>query len=801
MAAEAILTDGPELPPELWERILSECALVGPHKRLGELSVVCHLFQAICQRLLFREIHVKASTGSWLDWRPNMPYEIRSHHPTSRYRTGSAYESRKWRAWKADIRMAIKAERRIALIAQHPFLALQLQFLHINGYHNACPAEPLLRPFECAPASRASFDEQHQLRKTLSSQLAAFKNLRGLHLRYYAVDCELLRSLETHPTVTELTFDRCWFPDETHPLTSIMSLALLQLPGSHINSNLLSVDDPYRGVPDHQIISAFNLISPVQLERLEVKMGCTNTSAAFAFQQLCYSTSQRGPFLQLKQLLMTFDSGRDVPPNDLIRQFLSQTPRLRELEVHGRVGPWTTGAIPKKYIPSLEDLTCPLQWARFVVPGRPIRGVTLSTDTVPPHAMQRQPGSVDPSEDTLKAWLQPLTLSLAPLNRLHLPMYPPLAPVWVLIPYISTHFPHLLNFRSPIAGSHVGPRRQPTPYLSKDDGPMWRENEMIDYEASEEDVQALVNEIRDDVEASYSVSPPAQASSPSVESTLSRVMVSSKGPAKSITKQPKTYKSRLLALLTGPKQPSRVLEGRNGVKSYGYSKSSSSTMQPSQSTNPSGGSDHSTTPLVETLQQPTTPLPISSSDTVQGDPENLRISPNTRPLTLPTSITSVLSGYFGDVDAKSGIPQRKPYHASVSRILCLNPVHCTQTLTISFQHIIYFLIKGYYRLPESIQRLDLCACLSSAEGHDLSEPMTLEANRYHWTFDHLREPLIEALSELSWRYPALSSYTISCVRRNVGFRTCESFERINDKETVQGLKPQWAYSGVERDSC
>ncbi|KAJ3518837.1 hypothetical protein NMY22_g13481 [Coprinellus aureogranulatus] len=63
------------------------------------------------------------------------------------------------------------------------------------------------------------------------------------------------------------------------------------------------------------------------------------------------------------------------------------------------------------------------------------------------------------TESDLDNVLRPLTLSKRPITTLHLPEYPPLAPVWLLMPYISAMFPTVRDLRISIAGEKMR-RRQ-----------------------------------------------------------------------------------------------------------------------------------------------------------------------------------------------------------------------------------------------------------------------------------------------------------------------------------------------------
>ncbi|KAH6885463.1 hypothetical protein BKA70DRAFT_124523 [Coprinopsis sp. MPI-PUGE-AT-0042] len=383
--------------------------------------------------------------------------------------------------------------------------------------------------------------------------------------------------------------------------------------------------------------------------------------------------------------------------------------------------------------------------------------------------MQREAKFLAPTEADLEVCLRPLTLSLVPLDRLHLPSYPPLAPVWVLIPYISAHFPHLRDFKCAIAGASLARDWRPIYRQSRHEEPRWRANDMVENDVLEKTVEALVKEIRDDIESSLSPSPINRIPSSGLEAMLSPVIDHPEGPTNSVMEQLKYYKGRLLTLLKGSK----------GRKSQSCSKTPSLIPHPSPLPIPSEGPSTPATLPSETPKQSTTLAPPPVADPAPGNRENLPRPPSRdRPRRLRRlppipDITSAMSAYFGDVDPQTGIPTRKPYHAS---------------------HLLYFLIKGYYRFPESIQKLDLCTCFASEVGNNL-DLIHSDADRYCSSFDYGIEHSPAALSELSQRYPALSTYTISHIEGKRESRMCGSYKRIDDVEIGQGLKPKWAYNG------
>ena len=167
------------------------------------------------------------------------------------------------------------AERRLELVAGHAFLAAQPRELVVKGYecHNLYPPHPFERPPERYVLSRSVFDAFTRLREALHLHLPAFANLRNLRISNYPVTTELLDAFDAHPNLTELSFNFCWFPESTSPLTSITSLTFHEIPGSHVGRYLLSSSNNPYNVPDHYVRSAFNLISPSHIERIDVTFG------------------------------------------------------------------------------------------------------------------------------------------------------------------------------------------------------------------------------------------------------------------------------------------------------------------------------------------------------------------------------------------------------------------------------------------------------------------------------------------------------------------------------------------------
>jgi hypothetical protein len=666
--------------------------------------------------------------------------------------------------WEEELRCAIRAERRVALIGRHPFLALQPRSMQISGFTHMrenYPADPLHRPARSSPLSRALFDELHRLRRTLSADLSAFANLRDLQLSYQVIDVQLLRAIDRHPSLTELGFSHCWFPEATWPLTSVKRLNLHQIPGSHTVSSWASGYSMYEDVPDHHLVSAFNLISPAHLERLDVKLKVSDTSREFVLQQLCH-TSKKLPFQKLDELALNVDL-----PTDLLLQLLNRTPTLRVLHIDGDTHPWTSGPISPQCIPLLENLTCPIDWARSIVPGRPVKVLAI--------AMESNTESLAATEADLDAFLAPLALSRGPISQLHLPPYPPLGPLCILMPCLRNRFPQLQGLKCAISGANAA-RHGPS-YPSNCEIP-WPDKEMDNYYVRAGDVEALAKKIRSEVETSLLPFPLTRPSSLSLEAARSRAFNRPTPLAPNgFRDRVKTYKRRFLALLNAHM---KLITGRRG----GAGKARGQPMVHSPSS-----LKHSNISLTTTTSTvPPFVVTLDEGSDLMADWEYTPLPP---PLELGSSIL-FFDTYFGEIDPQSGLPQREPWHVSVSSFsYSLLPCWAANLL---YQHFIYFLIRGYYRLPDLLETLELFPCFRWVL-EDHYGPFSLECALANEDFEKSSRCRSELLSELSRRYPALSTITIlDCGSQDyfiIREPSRRSYTRVRAAENIQEQGALW----------
>lgn len=261
----------PELPAELWHRILRASSNFDRND-LKNFSLVCRVLTDVSQAYLFEELSANADVG--LVYRNPLfdgQHEVR---PLRRLGTKCwPAQEWMWKEWEKNLRSAITSERRLTLVGTHKFLAEQPRKLKIRGYRqDAYPVNPFKPPHVGQALSRAVFNAFHRFQQVLPVQLSAFNNLRRLELFKYPVDHELLRTVESHPSLTEIRFEFCWFPESTFPLTTITTLSYGHFPGSHIQPSYFA-QPQYRHIPDHHVASAFNLISPLHIQHLGIEFG------------------------------------------------------------------------------------------------------------------------------------------------------------------------------------------------------------------------------------------------------------------------------------------------------------------------------------------------------------------------------------------------------------------------------------------------------------------------------------------------------------------------------------------------
>jgi hypothetical protein len=303
--------------------------------------------------------------------------------------------------------------------------------------------------------SKAVFDGLYQLRQTLIKQLPALTSLRQLELYKYPVDNKLLAALDLHPSLTEVRFDFCWFPESPAPLTSVTSLSFGTIPGHHFSQILYGPGyDPYEGVSDHHLASAFALISPPHIQELQVTFGSDESEVQPVLAQLCTGTSDKGDFLSLHSLSWRFwGSGVKTVSHSssLVYQFLKRAPALRKLDIQGNPPPLPLNSYPPpRSMPSLQTISSPLEWARTIVPGRPVSDIRVYLEDD-----SRTARFFAQTETELEDFLHPLTLSTVPVTTFYLPTYPPVAPASLFFPYLTAKFPLLRDLRIAVAEEKV----------------------------------------------------------------------------------------------------------------------------------------------------------------------------------------------------------------------------------------------------------------------------------------------------------------------------------------------------------
>ncbi|KAJ3514221.1 hypothetical protein NMY22_g14812 [Coprinellus aureogranulatus] len=448
-----------ELPPEIWGRVFEISRYEFNRDDVKKAALVCHIFRDICQATLFRNFSLSPNIGAYYQDGGPGASGLFGGHPGSGNRELSDWE---WGMWDTDMKKTVRSARRLGMTANHTILAGQMHSLQLCGYGlrwYRYPEDPFTPPDETRPITRTVFDAFLSLRQTLTRSLHDFVHLRRLELRKYPIDNELLKAIDSHPALKELEVDFCWFPVSTFSLTSITSMSF-----RHIPTNYGLVEDvwmapagspsPYAHVPDHHITSGYELVSPETVEGLDLTFGEYGSDVRYFLDRLC-SRMEKGHFQLLQKLKLDSTYFPSETPR-LFSRLFARTPVLRELRITQAIPLCFAleGTLPPPHIPHLEILSCPLEWARFLVPGRPVRDLRVWVVDEDTHR-----DFMALTESDLDNVLRPLTLSKGPITTLHLPEYPPLAPVWLLMPYISAMLPTVRDLRISIAGEKMRARQ------------------------------------------------------------------------------------------------------------------------------------------------------------------------------------------------------------------------------------------------------------------------------------------------------------------------------------------------------
>lgn len=420
-----------ELPPELWARILHEDHGLR-RKDFKKLSLVCRLFNDLCQPQLFRDLIISPKLSMaggynlhWGDYRP----------------PSSCPLSDAWDLglWKEHLGSVLRSERRLSLIGGHPSLALMPRTLKVHctdciqQVQQKGPAFDRSQdlPSQQRVLSNTAMQAFLGLMHTLSQQLPHLTRLRRLELSGYPVDEALLTAISTHPTVKEVKFEgACVFPPHVSPIPFLSSIDL-----DHIRAK--------------EVGAAYSLISPAHVESLTLQFGVVE-----AFEELC-ATLGKSTLKNLRRLRLT---SRFMLEDAPLLQLLSSARGLRALLIEEDVPrSFRSPPIPQSFLdepprvhnnPHLASLSCSLARATTLVPGRPV--AELQMDRL--DAEDRQ--FFLHSTPSLESYLLPLTLSTATLTTLHLPPYA-IAPIWLLAPYIAQNFPAVRDLRLPVATERI----------------------------------------------------------------------------------------------------------------------------------------------------------------------------------------------------------------------------------------------------------------------------------------------------------------------------------------------------------
>lgn len=439
----------PRLPLEIWDQIL--------HRHIDftrdELQNLCHVgrtFKELCQASLFRVLSVSPKVlMSYNDLRNliNSPIhlytsaqrlerlqEIRGSHISAF--TGGTTSRRPREKWEEDMLRLVESTDRLSIVGDHKFLCRLPRCLRVHGYDISVGGQGTWERFDpfqppSQQATRLVYDALVRLRATLAQSLRRFGGLKRLELYGCPIDRILLEAISLHPQIRELVLDRCWFLSPPTPLASIPSISIQNIPTKHLTH-------------------AYRLIPPACITSLEV-FSCGGVGSELAFEELCTRVvgSSKAKLSQLQGLSLHFRS-ENSNHAACLRKFLAWTPVLRRLVIKGQHSREVEGTLPISHIPDLQIISGSLQLLQAIVPGRPVESLSVDTG----NCSGRQ-GFVAADERELNALLQPLTLSTATITSLVLSSRSGhhLAPVWQLIPCVTSLFPELRQLQCTVTGA------------------------------------------------------------------------------------------------------------------------------------------------------------------------------------------------------------------------------------------------------------------------------------------------------------------------------------------------------------
>ncbi|KAJ3535982.1 hypothetical protein NMY22_g6241 [Coprinellus aureogranulatus] len=433
-----------ELPPEIWGRVFEISRYEFNRDDVKKAALVCHIFRDICQATLFRNFSLSPNIGVYYQDGGPGASGLFGGHPGSGNRELSDWE---WGMWDTDMKKTVRSERRLGMTANHTTLAGQMHSLQLCGYGlrwYRYPEDPFTPPDETRPITRTVFDAFLRLRQTLTRSLHDFVHLRRLELRKYPIDNELLKAIDSHPALKELR-SRFLLVSSFHLLLDLYHVHVLSAYPHQLRPGRGCMDGSRRG---------YELISPETAKGLDLTFGEYGSDVRYFLDRLC-SRMEKGHFQHLQKLKLDSTYFPSETPS-LFSRLFARTPVLRELRITQSIPLCFAleGTLPSAHIPQLEVLSCPLEWARFLVPGRPVRDLRVWVVDEDTHR-----DFMALTESDLDNVLRPLTLSKGPITTLHLPEYPPLAPVWLLMPYISAMFPTVRDLRISIAGEKMRARQ------------------------------------------------------------------------------------------------------------------------------------------------------------------------------------------------------------------------------------------------------------------------------------------------------------------------------------------------------
>lgn len=351
-------------PPEIWK----ECFGDSPKENIKILSTLSKDLSSTFQPLLFEELQFVWEGNDSKIYSPakRSIEESVIIHFTKRLTFSGGFKDVSWEDYFARI---IRGGDRFKLISTDPRLAAFVRKCRIEGPRSTFPTS--LPPPAESLASVIQAHYQSALDKMLIS-LSNFRNLRELIIQSLDITSQVLRHIEQIPNLTDLTFNWCLF--DGHP-GAFNPPCLNKLKFLIYETIILPEANP-----KPEWASQVAAILPAQT-LIELTLDIKDS---FHYQELqMFAPLQKVGRLSCMQTL-SIPIPQNVKDAGALISVLENSPNLLCLKLQDpdldhpldrecNIPYHQLPDVSRAASPLLNHLVAPIEWARVLVPGRPIR--------------------------------------------------------------------------------------------------------------------------------------------------------------------------------------------------------------------------------------------------------------------------------------------------------------------------------------------------------------------------------------------------------------------------------------------